>query len=387
MMNPMLKSILGFILLSLASSYLVGRAVIVFLMFKNAPARLEEFRVNADFEVKFADQFRNCEDALMVEEDGVAILSCDAGRDRWNTVMGTFPEDPSQVPSGELIIYHYTSQKESINRVTFLDYPAANNFHPLGVEYHRPSNTLFVCNHHPNGSRLDVFSMDLSKSEATATYRSTIADPVLKGPNSVVAISDHELYVSNDHYFLKRYNPWLSTIETYAGIPGGAVAYVNVKSGTVRPVAHVPFANGVVQLNETVLAVASTSTARVYLYQIQPDRSLRRVDSVKLPFLPDNLSIDKRGTLLIAGHPHPPSLEKVAKSRPRCQADAADCPNVHAPSWVAEWKPDGSYRNIFVSKSDFITSSTAIRDADRKLGIVTGLYEKGILVWREENPL
>lgn len=37
--------------------------------------------------MKFADKLRNCEDALLDEAMGLAILSCDVGRDKWNTVM------------------------------------------------------------------------------------------------------------------------------------------------------------------------------------------------------------------------------------------------------------------------------------------------------------
>jgi arylesterase/paraoxonase len=40
------------------------------------------------YEVKFANQLRNCEDVILLDGlDGVALLSCDEARDRWNTVM------------------------------------------------------------------------------------------------------------------------------------------------------------------------------------------------------------------------------------------------------------------------------------------------------------
>jgi arylesterase/paraoxonase len=40
-----------------------------------------------DHRVKFVNAVRNCEDVVLDEARGVAILSCDAGRDKWNTVM------------------------------------------------------------------------------------------------------------------------------------------------------------------------------------------------------------------------------------------------------------------------------------------------------------
>jgi hypothetical protein len=42
---------------------------------------------NIDYEIKFADTNRNCEDAVLDEKNGIAILTCDPGRDKWNTVM------------------------------------------------------------------------------------------------------------------------------------------------------------------------------------------------------------------------------------------------------------------------------------------------------------
>lgn len=41
----------------------------------------------SSYEVKFADQIRNCEDAVLVEARGIALLACDPGRETWNTVM------------------------------------------------------------------------------------------------------------------------------------------------------------------------------------------------------------------------------------------------------------------------------------------------------------
>ena len=39
------------------------------------------------YEIKFEDRLRSCEDAFLIEKEGLAILACDAGRERFNTVM------------------------------------------------------------------------------------------------------------------------------------------------------------------------------------------------------------------------------------------------------------------------------------------------------------
>lgn len=377
----LLKSAIGIIILAAIYPYIFARLQALSLFFANRPGRITEIRTWTDHSVKFRDRIRNCEDGLIVEEDGIAILSCDAGRDLYNTVMGTFATDFSSIPPGELLMYRYhhsagrfSGLSEELTLIKLLDFPGVKEFHPLGVEYHRPSSTLFVCNHHYDGSRLEIFSLDLDSftTQPVAKHTRTIISPFLRSPNAITALSDHELYVSNDHYYLARENPWLAKVETYAGIPWGTLVYVNLSAGdsdsdsspSVHPVAHVPFANGVTLLNASILAVASTSTSRVRLYDIQPDHSLREFGVINVPFMPDNLSTDKRGTLLIAGHPHPPSLEKVIKSRSKCVNDDArnldNCLLSASPSWVAEWTPDSGLKNVYVTKGEFGSSTTAM---------------------------
>jgi arylesterase / paraoxonase len=71
----------------LATPYLYGRFQLLSLFYKNAPNRLPRIEAFKSHEIKFADRAKNCEDALLVESKGLAILSCDLGRDTWNTVM------------------------------------------------------------------------------------------------------------------------------------------------------------------------------------------------------------------------------------------------------------------------------------------------------------
>lgn len=59
-----------------ASSLLVSR-----------PGKLQNVNSFKSYETLFSDQIRNCEDVILEEKLGVAFLSCDPGRDRWNTVM------------------------------------------------------------------------------------------------------------------------------------------------------------------------------------------------------------------------------------------------------------------------------------------------------------
>ncbi|KAL4922627.1 hypothetical protein BDW62DRAFT_215680 [Aspergillus aurantiobrunneus] len=380
------------VLLAWAFPYLQGRQYALSLMLKNKPENLPEINRFAASSLKFANTVRNCEDGIIVDDDAMAILSCDAGRDLWNTVMGTFYPQHELIPNGNLWIYRYDLPEESdkaLVPIELVDYPGPFSFHPLGVEYHRDTATLFVCNHHIEGSRVDVFSLDLDGKTPVARHIRTILHPLLRTPNSLIALSATELYVTNDHYVRRREYPGLALAESYAGIPGGTVAYVNLAAEPVevRTVARGAFANGVTLLNDSTVAVAVTASAEVRLYRKLDDNSLELIDAIKTPFLPDNISTDTDGALLIAGHPHPPSLDKTVHDRRECiGADgvvAQDCWKSTSPSWVARWTQSKGLEDLYVSSKEFGSSATAAKDAGRNVGIITGLYENGILVWSE----
>jgi arylesterase/paraoxonase len=374
--------------------FLAERARVVRLLVDNAPHKLTAVNTFAESSIKFADRVRNCEDGLMIEEDHVAIFSCDPGRDVWNTVMGTFAPDLSTIPHGNLHLYRYgqktvSDEEAKLTTIELRDFPGIKEFHPLGIEYHRPSSTLYVCNHGLNGSRLEVFSLnfDDSSKNPVAIHQRTIISPLIKSPNSITVLSEHELYVSSDHYFLKRHNPALAWIETYLGLPLGGVVYVNLLTNEFRTVARVPFSNGITLLNDTTVAVASTSTAVVRFYEMSSDRSLQQTGAVNLDFMPDNLSTDKNGLLLITGHPHPPTLDKMRAERFECLINSTvgnpDCVDGKAPTTVAEWSADGGVKTLYTANDGVVGGCTTLRDTKFNVGITLGLYGKGALVWKQ----
>jgi arylesterase/paraoxonase len=68
--------------------YLYQRVSLLQSVQDNAPGKLQSRSVFSSYEVKFADRIRNCEDVILLDGlDGLALLSCDEARDRWNTVM------------------------------------------------------------------------------------------------------------------------------------------------------------------------------------------------------------------------------------------------------------------------------------------------------------
>lgn len=290
--------------------------------------------------------------------------------------------------TGRLYHYDYTAGADQGVFPIALDGYDRSVIHPLGLDLHKPTNTLFVVNHGAEGSTIEVFQYH--PEQHRAVHKRSVAHPLIDAPNNLIALSESELYVTNDHHFKAAYNYPLALAETMLGLPGGSVTYVNLQTDEFRIVTRLSFANGIVLLNATTLAVASTTFPGVNIYGVNTtSKALTLQQTIRADFFTDNLSVDGNGRLLIAGHPFPPTLAKVGEENHKYDLDgrgegldAKDRPR--APSAVAEWdgNAEGVLRTLYVG-SEYGTATTAIRDSKEKIGIVVGLYEKGILVWRE----
>ncbi|KAJ0109784.1 hypothetical protein J7T55_004334 [Diaporthe amygdali] len=390
------------VLLAPLAALLAGRIRVLSLAYFNAPARMPRHANFTSYEIKFADRIRSCEDVLLVENRGIALLACDPGRETWNTVMGDFVDSAEPDPNAELYAWHYGDSslpdEESLVRIKTVGF--GSELRTIGFEYHERSSTLLVTNHGRQGSRIEQFHLDLET--LTATHVRSIIHPLISIPNSIAAISESEFFVTNQHHFTAREHPLLWAFETYVAPPIATVVHVHVlENGTVDAavVTRQAYPNGIVLLNDTTLAVAASSKRTVNLYTISSadaqtqHPSLKLETSFWLPFLPDNLAVSKSdGALLVAGHPHLPSLGKYASSRRIChrpevlethgQEGQDMCARVGAASWASEWTPEGGVKHIYADW-EYPTSASVVRDRTKGLGIVSGLYAKGLLVWRD----
>lgn len=340
-------------------------------------------------EVLFKDRVRNCEDVLLDENLALALLSCDAGRDKWNTVMGTFlPHE--KLPNGRLYLYDYANTKlkedKKLKQLTFVNFPNENDFHPLGIELDPETSTLYAVSHAQAGSCIEIFQ--LSIKDATLTHVQTFRHPLLHAPNSIRSLGNGQLYVTNDHMFRARVSPLLAKVETFSGLPGGTVVYTDVKQpDTTKIVARVPFANGIAELNSTTFAVASSSKAGVYLYEVQANHDFKFKTWFRAPAAVDNLSVDSNGKLLLSGHASALALMKVSKGRGICdpqsdvEAERAAC-ECTAPSWAAQWSEKDGLKTLYKGV-DFCASTTLVRDVKRGVAMISGLYDSGIMVIKE----
>lgn len=286
------------------------------------------------------------------------------------------------------------------------NFPSKRDFHPVGVdifpgEVGRPS-TLFVINH-MRGSRItvDVFALH-DEDSPRLVYLKELYHPMFWAANSVAALSHNEFFLSIDHWFKHDgFIPWkwfAPRLETSLILPLGIVEYIKFgKNGTDYnvPILGMPYPNGLaLSSDKSKLAVSSTSAGKVRIYDVLPNGGgLANRTIIQVPFSPDNLHYQEDGTLIVAGHPHFPSINRLAAKKQST-----------SPSWVisihdkslnitdddapySAYKRVGTHkdytmRTVYQSDGSGWSASTSALWAGKnndKL-VVGGLYTDGVLV-------
>lgn len=303
--------------------------------------------------------------------------------------------NPIPPPETGLYIWDYDTpdsvpEKLKLERI---DEAKARGLHPLGIDYMANGRKLFVVNLAAEGPSIEIFK--LSAIDRKLTHVRSMTHELLSTPNAVAAYNGTQFFATNDHHFEIDQNPTLAKLESYLGLPGGTVVHgdrparIRGQELDVKLLDRIAFANGIAFLNSTTLAVASCSRALVHLYHIEPDAeadsvhpSLSLLDTVQLPFMVDNIKSDKRGTLFLAGHPHPPTTEHMAQNAAKCaSAGKEGCEeDVKGLSWISTWSAETGLNDLYVG-DEYPTSSATVIDREKAIGIAVGLYAKGVLTW------
>ncbi|WFD21296.1 hypothetical protein MCAP1_003557 [Malassezia caprae] len=293
-----------------------------------------------------------CEDARLLRGLGVALLSCDPGRIEWNTFLGPL-NNPT--PRGALWILPYNEKNATAQRLPIAQWPAANDFHPLGLgvyELAPGAARVFVVNQRALFTTIEVLDLVCEQGACHATYVRSLAHPrATHTANSVHPVSPHAVLVTNSHLFARRappraqyvdalaskmprvlasalYHvvrqpwcaPWLPKVDSLLGL--GWVAHVAFDDAVHTPredaaqyaqglathyvAGRLGFANGLgVTPDESALVVASSMYLGTYIYPLRvhdaqghanwtSPRVLGRRHWAPTPFLPDNVAIVPR---------------------------------------------------------------------------------------------
>ena len=353
-------------------------------------------------------------------EERRLLLSCDPNRLGWNTVMGPL-KDPG--PRGALWVY---SPREGAHAkpqpITLRGYPPSHDFHPLGLDvwpsYDNNASNLLVINHARKRTVIEHFIL-LPSDPTTALWVRTLSHKYFISPNSLALTSPTSFYVSNDHLMTRRLPGPIGhvfpLVESLLALPLSYLAHVTLdqyNSSVHHAIVDfgVPFANGVaISPDGSQVALASTTLQQIKFYTRDTRTNvLTSTYTVPLPFHVDNISYDDDGTLIVAGHPHFPSLIKVAANAtgalapswvmaisPRAKGQEVNSPSLgtapkqydlKAPISASSRAPavlSHDCLTLFQSNgTGFSSSSTGVRDSSTGVLYVTGLYEEGLLVCR-----
>ncbi|KAG6909873.1 hypothetical protein DXG01_014909 [Tephrocybe rancida] len=388
--------------------------------------------------LKGGPDLKYCEDATFWDHldasgkliNHALVISCDANRKNWNTVMGPL-RNPD--PLGSLWLYEPEKKHKKgkaiadpskLKRVELKGYPAGHDFHPLGVEvypsYAGNTSNVYVVNHARARTVIEQFTINPS-SPTVANYVRTLASPYFHSANALALTSPDSFYVTNDHLFTRRI-PYIGHIlpilESVFAFPLAFVSHVTLAPSTSSdpPIKthkfstlFIPFPNGIaISHDGTQVALASTTLGKILFYQRDPKTNdlTRVIQEVPVPFTPDNIRYTHDGSaLIVAGHPHFPTLTAVAagkaqvapswilsietpvgkeNSEPKADFDR------HAPISAKGKVPAIAGREVttlFQSDgSGFSSSSTGLKDPVTGALYITGLYaEDGIIVCRPSN--
>lgn len=320
--------------------------------------------------------------------------------------------DPN--PRGSIWVYEFDKPRHISPRRLHLDgFPETSDFHPLGIDVLPATKSgepthVFIVNHGRNDSTVEQFKLVEGNGVVTplayhAQYVRTWKHSAIHSPNAIVPLSPTSFFLTNDHRFTRRLphpiGKVVPLIETLFIIPGGWVDRLDLVEGgeinVTRAISHVPFANGIaLSPDGKEVAVISTTEGTVQLYdRDSTTNTLTFRERVYIPHSPDNVSYDERkGSILVAGHPHFPSLAKLVKKEFQT-----------SPSWVIEVEkrnlshevptdgeapypaykrvsPNPNYKLTTVYQSDglhYSTSATGVRHG--KDLFVVGLYGDGLL--------
>ncbi|RZA05116.1 MAG: hypothetical protein EOP11_13535 [Proteobacteria bacterium] len=204
-------------------------------------------------------------------------------------------------PSGAIYGFNPSNKQAPIRLSPDLPF----SFHPHGIALWETKSgpRLFVINHRPEKSTIELFSW----GGKSFVHEETLDDPLLITPNDIAATGPREFYVSHDHGSRSHF---AQALEHYARWGRGYLSYFDGK--TLRRVANgIFFANGLsIDLANQRLFVAAMLEKSVRVYDVQNRLNPVLVKALKLNAGPDNVQLAEDGTLWIGAHPKILALKK-----------------------------------------------------------------------------
>lgn len=171
-------------------------------------------------------------------------------------------------------------------------------FHPHGISVIQQDSSTFVfaVNHNKKGSFVEKFIL----KNGTLMHLKTYENDLMFSPNDVAAVTDSTFYVTNDH----GNQPGLKqTLENYLQLPKSYLLYYNGKNYN-KVAEGFKYANGVSYSKDKNEVYVATSTGqKLYIYKREFNGALTLKHYIATHTGIDNIAIDAKGDLWLAGHP------------------------------------------------------------------------------------
>jgi arylesterase/paraoxonase len=175
-----------------------------------------------------------------------------------------------------------------------------DTFYPHGISMLKLTDEkyrIWAINHVNGKHSIEVF--DLFNADSLV-HVETMRDELMISPNDVVALSENELYYTNDHGNTSNLG---ILAENYLGVRASNV--VHAKNGIYRIVAEdIAYANGInYDPNRSLMFVASPRDFIVKVYNRAENGDLVFAENIDTGTGVDNIEFDREGALWIGCHP------------------------------------------------------------------------------------
>jgi arylesterase/paraoxonase len=300
------------------------------------------------------DTHPGTEDITIDQQKGVAFISADDRRD--------------STRKGKIYVYDLQAEKPVLVDLT------ANfreDFHPHGISLYKTTEEktlLFVVNHRRLPQKRHTIEL-FELVDVALVHLKTFENPdLLTAPNDIVAVSETQFYVSNDHYYPQK--GFYRAVEEYGQMPWAFVNYYDGKQ--FRKVAqNIAYANGInVSKDGKEVYVASCTGKAILVFERNKfSGDLTKKKTIGLETTPDNLEVDTEGNLWSGCHPQMLAFVSHGKN-----------PNSPSPSQVIKVNPQtGEWKEVFLNDGKDFSGSSAAAVYQNKL-LIGAVFAPAFLI-------
>jgi arylesterase / paraoxonase len=172
-------------------------------------------------------------------------------------------------------------------------------FRPHGISFLsiEGKKFLFVISH--KDTKNDILKFEILGD--TLNYLSKYSSTDFVSPNDILAVSENQFFVTNDHGTRSK---WQMLASDFLRIPSGNVVFYDGKLSKIVS-EKLTYPNGIALSGDGKnIYVASTLEKGVYVFAPQTQTNyLKEINFVSTLYPPDNIEITKNGDLVIGCHP------------------------------------------------------------------------------------